>query len=74
MGVFARFRRRKSDASTEEVAASTRTEESAVADSDDAVEAAEPDGKAPAGEGVEIPKQPSADEAADSEAGESARQ
>lgn len=81
MGVFSRFRRRKSEASTEEATTATLTAESA-----DAAETAgaEPEEAAPeqaakaeddAADGgeVEIPKQQSAEKAADSEAGEGAR-
>ncbi|MGP4000801.1 gliding motility protein [Streptomyces sp. 8N706] len=68
MGVFARFRRRSSTASTEEATAATQTKGSAEA----AVDASGETSKS--SDGVEIPKQQSAEEAADSEAGEGARQ
>lgn len=71
MGVFSRFRRRKDEAATEEVAA-----EAVTAESESAAEeaGAEPSAaEAAAAEAVEIPKQQSAEAAADSEAGEGAR-
>ncbi|MFI6146702.1 gliding motility protein [Streptomyces sp. NPDC051109] len=77
MGVFSRFRRKVAEARTEEAAAATVTAESEAAvvenEAETGVEAgsAEPEGAAP--EGVEIPKQQSAEKAADSEAGEGAR-
>ena len=69
MGVFDRFFRRKDEVAAEEVAVETLTAESVGAD--------EAKGRtvvveAPA-EAVEIPKQQSADVAADSEAGDGAR-
>ncbi|MFH8700834.1 hypothetical protein [Streptomyces chartreusis] len=84
MGVFARlFRRSKAteEASTVEVQADTPTAEQAAEETAEvkgsAEEAAQPSASesAPADgdDGVEIPKQQSADEAADSEAGEGAR-
>ncbi|MFE6178511.1 hypothetical protein [Streptomyces sp. NPDC056464] len=88
MGVFARiFRRSKTTeaASTAEVQADTPTAEPAAEESAEAKGAAETkaeDAAQPAAaesveadgdDGVEIPKQQSADEAADSEAGEGAR-
>jgi hypothetical protein len=77
MGVFARFRRRKetAEASPQEEAAVTSADESAE-DPEQAAEApdtADTEAEAPAAEGVDIPKQQSAGEAADNEAGESAR-
>ncbi|RSS74789.1 hypothetical protein [Streptomyces sp. WAC06614] len=80
MGVFSRFRRRKSEESTEETAAAVAPDgpeaeadvaEAAVADTATADDAAAGETDAPGG--VEIPKQQSAGEAADSEAGEGAR-
>ncbi|GHE52005.1 hypothetical protein CP980_08665 [Streptomyces vinaceus] len=81
MGVFSRFRRKAAEASTEEAAAATLTTESeaAVAEStaETAAEAgsaeAEAEAAGTAPEGVEIPKQQSAEKAADSETGEGAR-
>ncbi|MFJ3925128.1 hypothetical protein [Streptomyces sp. NPDC090022] len=85
MGVFSRFRRRKSEASTEEAAAATPSAESVeVVDGTDGAEetkaeepvagtATEAAAGSTAPEGVEIPKQQSADKAADNEAGEGAR-
>ncbi|MFD3539893.1 gliding motility protein [Streptomyces sp. NPDC058662] len=69
MGVFDRFFRRKDEAATEEVAAEAVTAESAGSGEAEggAVAAGGP------AEAVEIPKQQSADVAADSEAGEGAR-
>ncbi|MFD8952052.1 gliding motility protein [Streptomyces xanthophaeus] len=70
MGVFDRFFRRKDEVATEEVAAEDLTAESA------AVEAAEAEpvaAEAAPVEAVEIPKQQSAEVAADSETGEGAR-
>ncbi|MFD5102761.1 hypothetical protein [Streptomyces albidochromogenes] len=81
MGVFARFSRKSkgaAEASTEEAKAATGT-----ADTPEETAAREPEGgtgkateasDAGAAENVEIPKQQSADEAADNGAGESARQ
>ncbi|MEY9994812.1 hypothetical protein ABIE67_006844 [Streptomyces sp. V4I8] len=85
MGVFARiFRRSKAteEASTVEAQADTPTAEPATEEAAEAKgsaetkteDAAEPSAAEPdADDGVEIPKQQSADEAADSEAGEGAR-
>ncbi|GHH26899.1 hypothetical protein [Streptomyces lanatus] len=88
MGVFARiFRRSKAseEASTAEVQADTPTAEAAAeqtAEAEGSVEAQAEDTAQPVSaesvegdgdDGVEIPKQQSADEAADSEAGEGAR-
>ncbi|MFE7096059.1 gliding motility protein [Streptomyces erythrochromogenes] len=68
MGVFDRFFRRKGEALTEEVAAPAPAAESgAAAEAEPAVAESEPV------EAVEIPKQQSAEVAADSEAGEGAR-
>ncbi|GGX59732.1 gliding motility protein [Streptomyces hiroshimensis] len=78
MGVFSRFRRKSSEASTEEAATATLTAESADA-TETGAEATEPEesdeaeAEAQAAEGVEIPKQQSAEKAVDSEAGEGAR-
>ncbi|MEU6862881.1 hypothetical protein ABZ924_06335 [Streptomyces sp. NPDC046876] len=79
MGVFDRLFRRKAAAATDEVAAEgvtaeKQSEESGVAADGAAGTGAEPAAAgAPAAEAVEIPKQQSAEAAADSEAGESAR-
>ncbi|MGW0365143.1 hypothetical protein [Streptomyces sp. NPDC002990] len=76
MGVFDRFFRRKDEASTAEVAAEALTAEPATAEkaAEKAAAEAEPVGaEAPAADAVEIPKQQSAEVAADSEAGEGAR-
>ncbi|MFJ3913175.1 hypothetical protein EDE04_1833 [Streptomyces sp. 2132.2] len=77
MGVFSRFRRKVAEASTEEAAAATLTTESeaAVAEStaQTAAEAGSAEAEGAAPEGVEIPKQQSAEKAADSETGEGAR-
>ncbi|MET9324363.1 gliding motility protein [Streptomyces sp. NPDC003038] len=70
MGVFDRFFRRKDEASTAEVAAEALTAESGSAEK---AEAEPVVAEAPAAEAVEIPKQQSAEVAADSEAGEGAR-
>ncbi|KJY17653.1 hypothetical protein VR43_28830 [Streptomyces sp. NRRL S-104] len=68
MGVFDRFFRRKDEAVTEEVAAAAPVAESgAEGEAEPAVAESEP------AEAVEIPKQQSAEVAADSEAGEGAR-
>ncbi|GGQ17018.1 hypothetical protein GCM10010215_47250 [Streptomyces virginiae] len=68
MGVFDRFFRRKDEAVTEEVAAPAPAAESGAEDeAEPAVAESEP------AEAVEIPKQQSAEVAADSEAGEGAR-
>lgn len=72
MGVFDRFFRRKEEVAAEEVVAEAVTTESGAADEAEA----EPEpavAEAPAAEAVEIPKQQSAEVAADSEAGEGAR-
>ncbi|GHB15678.1 hypothetical protein [Streptomyces chryseus] len=80
MGVFARFSRKSkgaAEASTEEAKAATGT-----ADTPEETAAEEPEGGAQkaaeasdaGADNVEIPKQQSADEAADNGAGESARQ
>lgn len=67
MGVFGRFFRRKDEVATAEAATEDVTTESEVAE-------AEPTAaQAPAAEAVEIPKQQSAEAAADSETGEGAR-
>ncbi|MDN3292707.1 hypothetical protein QWM81_01325 [Streptomyces ficellus] len=82
MGVFARFRRKgkeSAEASDGETAVATPAEGQDPADgaaaepetSDTADAAKTPE--APAAEGVDIPKQQSAEEAADNEAGEGAR-
>ncbi|MBT2542538.1 gliding motility protein [Streptomyces sp. ISL-44] len=68
MGVFDRFFRRKEEVAAEEVVAEAVTTESGAAD-----EAEPAVAEAPAAEAVEIPKQQSAEVAADSEAGEGAR-
>ncbi|WP_405868798.1 MULTISPECIES: hypothetical protein [unclassified Streptomyces] len=89
MGVFARLLRRSKpteEASTAEAQADTPTAEPAVeeaaaeakgsaeAEERTEVEPVEPEAvEAASGDGVEIPKQQSAEEAADSEAGEDAR-
>ncbi|MFP3987499.1 hypothetical protein U9R90_08330 [Streptomyces sp. E11-3] len=87
MGVFSRFRRKSKDteeASTAEAQAATLTVEPAAEAAEEAVEASaeaaadgddvpDTDADAASAEGVEIPKQQSADEAADNEAGEAAR-
>lgn len=70
MGVFDRFFRRKGEVAAEEVAAEAVTTESGEADGAEAEPAVS---EAPAAEAVEIPKQQSAEVAADSEAGEGAR-
>ncbi|MBT2404298.1 MULTISPECIES: gliding motility protein [unclassified Streptomyces] len=67
MGVFGRFFGRKDEASTEEVAAENLTAAS------EETEAETAEAEAPAAEAVEIPKQQSAEVAADSETGEGAR-
>lgn len=77
MGVFARFRRRKetAEASPQEEAAVTSADESAEGEEKaaEASDTADTEPEAATAEGVEIPKQQSAEEAADNEAGESAR-
>ncbi|MER6315233.1 gliding motility protein [Streptomyces sp. NPDC001581] len=70
MGVFDWFFRRKDEVATEEVAAEALTAESGAAEEAEAEPAV---AEAPAAEAVEIPKQQSAEVAADSEAGEGAR-
>ncbi|MFB7181159.1 gliding motility protein [Streptomyces sp. NPDC056257] len=70
MGVFDWFFRRKDEAATEEVAAEAVTAESGAAEEAEAEPAV---AEAQAAEAVEIPKQQSAEVAADSEAGEGAR-
>ncbi|MFD7096014.1 hypothetical protein [Streptomyces xanthophaeus] len=70
MGVFDRFFRRKDEVATEEVAAEDLTAESAAAE---AAEAEPVAAEAAPVEAVEIPKQQSAEVAADSETGEGAR-
>ncbi|WP_327133835.1 hypothetical protein OG311_27595 [Streptomyces sp. NBC_01343] len=78
MGVFSRFRRKAAEASTEEAATAALTTESEDAvdgnEAETAAGAASAAGsESAAPEGVEIPKQQSAEKAADSEAGEGAR-
>ncbi|MFE5540274.1 hypothetical protein [Streptomyces sp. NPDC056492] len=77
MGVFSRFRRKAAEAGTEEAAAATLTTESedaVVGDTaESAVQASSAESEGAAPEGVEIPKQQSAEKAADSETGEGAR-
>ncbi|WP_031154153.1 hypothetical protein [Streptomyces xanthophaeus] len=70
MGVFDRFFRRKDEVATEEVAAEDLTADSAAAE---AAEAEPVAAEAAPVEAVEIPKQQSAEVAADSETGEGAR-
>ncbi|MEU9105096.1 gliding motility protein [Streptomyces xanthophaeus] len=70
MGVFDRFFRRKDEVAAEEVAAEDLTAQSAAAE---AAEAEPVAAEAPPAEAVEIPKQQSAEVAADSETGEGAR-
>ncbi|MEU6758907.1 gliding motility protein [Streptomyces sp. NPDC046685] len=70
MGVFDRFFRRKDEVATEEVVAEDVTAESATADE---AEADPVVAEVSTAESVEIPKQQSAEVAADSEAGEGAR-
>ncbi|WSK89270.1 gliding motility protein [Streptomyces sp. NBC_00597] len=73
MGVFDRFFRRKGEDATVEVASEDVTAE-AEAEATGSETAAEPaEAEAPVAEAVEIPKQQSAEAAADSGAGESAR-
>ncbi|THA31724.1 hypothetical protein E6W17_35260 [Streptomyces sp. A1547] len=71
MGVFDRFFRRKGGDVTAEVASEDVTTESEAAVGETEAEPAATE--APAAEAVEIPKQQSAEAAADSETGESAR-
>ncbi|MBT2481359.1 hypothetical protein [Streptomyces sp. ISL-94] len=77
MGVFDRFFRRKDEVATEQAAAETLTAESVEAEGATAeeagAEAAPAVAETPAVEAVDIPKQQSAEVAADSEAGEGAR-
>ncbi|MBT2493570.1 hypothetical protein J7E96_34745 [Streptomyces sp. ISL-96] len=79
MGVFAWFRRKSTDgveASPEEAQAATLTADTAEAAAADVRESGAEKGtevSEDAAADVEIPKQQSADEAADNEAGESAR-
>ncbi len=72
MGVFDRFFRRKDEAASTEVATEDVTTEPEAAD-EAATEVEPATAEAPAAEAVEIPKQQSAEAAADSETGESAR-
>ncbi|WP_330173277.1 hypothetical protein OG875_06485 [Streptomyces sp. NBC_01498] len=76
MGVFARFRRKSSDVAGETVttgdAASGAAESAPDTEEVTPAEGGADDG-AGAAEGVDIPKQQTADEAADNGAGESAR-
>ncbi|MFD6973732.1 gliding motility protein [Streptomyces sp. NBC_01310] len=72
MGVFDRFFRRKDEVATEEVAVEALTAEPGAADEAEA-EVETVVAEAPAAEAVEIPKQQSAEVAADTEAGEGAR-
>ncbi|MBT2468359.1 gliding motility protein [Streptomyces sp. ISL-66] len=71
MGILDRLLGRKSQAVTEEVAAEDLTAESATAEEAEAEPAVAEEKEAV--EAVEIPKQQSAEVAADSEAGEGAR-
>ncbi|GGY53656.1 hypothetical protein [Streptomyces xanthochromogenes] len=89
MGVFSRFRRKAAEASTEEAAGSTLTAEpeagaspdtsaeTSAAEAHEVSEDTDESGAAEpaeaAAEGVEIPKQQSAEAAADNEAGEGVR-
>ncbi|WP_028814198.1 hypothetical protein [Streptomyces flavidovirens] len=80
MGVFARFSRKSkavAEGSSEEAQAATLTadtpEEAAAEGPESGAEKGTGDSEATAAENVDIPKQQSADEAADNEAGESAR-
>ncbi|MER5929274.1 gliding motility protein [Streptomyces sp. NPDC002054] len=76
MGVFDRFRRRKDRASTEvaeESAAGAVTAEAPQAAAAESGAETKSGTEPAAVEGVEIPKQQSAEAAADSEAGEGAR-
>ncbi|MBT2451487.1 gliding motility protein [Streptomyces sp. ISL-43] len=70
MGILDRLLGRKSQATTEEVAAADLTAESVTADQ---AETGPAEAEESAAEAVEIPKQQSAEVAADSEAGEGAR-
>lgn len=71
MGIFRRFFGSKDEAATDQVAAEALTAESGSADAAEAAPAVA-EAEVPA-EAVEIPKQQSAEVAADSEAGEGAR-
>ena len=75
MGVFDRLFCRKDQGVTEAVATESRTAESGSAEETEAEETAAEAAavEAPAAEAVEIPKQQSAEVAADSETGEGAR-
>ncbi|MFD9339737.1 gliding motility protein [Streptomyces sp. NPDC060028] len=70
MGIFDRFFRNKDEVAPEQDAAEPLTAESETADE---AETGPAEAEASAAEGVEIPKQQSAEVAADNEAGESAR-
>ncbi|MER5869499.1 gliding motility protein [Streptomyces sp. NPDC002044] len=72
MGIFRRFFGGKDEDATEQAAAESLTPESGSADEAEAAPTAA-EAQAPAAEAVEIPKQQSAEVAADSEAGEGAR-
>lgn len=71
MGIFRRFFGSKDEATTDQVVAEALTAESGSADGAEAAPAVA-EAEVPA-EAVEIPKQQSAEVAADSEAGEGAR-
>ncbi|MER5730436.1 gliding motility protein [Streptomyces sp. NPDC002138] len=71
MGVFDRFRRKAAEAPAEVAAEGAESTAAAEAEVTDEAPKAETESAAP--EGVEIPKQQCAEEAADSEAGEGAR-
>lgn len=73
MGVFDRFFRRKGEGATAEVTSEDVTAESEAAVTRTGAEDEPAATEAPAAEAVEIPKQQSAEAAADSETGESAR-
>ncbi|WP_411107477.1 gliding motility protein [Streptomyces sp. cmx-4-9] len=73
MGVFDRFFRRKDTVATTEVAAEDVTAESAAAGTAEAGPVVAEGPAVEAVEAVEIPKQQSAEVAADSETGEGAR-
>ncbi|MEV6651570.1 hypothetical protein [Streptomyces sp. NPDC051219] len=73
MGVFARFRRKSEPSGDGSMAATPATGSPASAEPAAKAEATEPVATDAAAEGVDIPKQQSAEEAADSEAGEGAR-
>ncbi|MFD3682178.1 MULTISPECIES: gliding motility protein [Streptomyces] len=72
MGIFSRFFGSKDEDATDRVADGALTAESGSAEGAEAAPAVAEAG-APAAEAVEIPKQQSAEVAADSEAGEGAR-